>query len=65
MRRGYCLQEHDEDYLIPIMEALVWRLEQEDIDDIGPLKDLGLEPWDENLTSNYLNYMGGALIEKV
>ena len=34
MRRGYCLQEHDEDYLIPIMEALVWRLEQKDIDDI-------------------------------
>ena len=34
MRRGYCLQEHDEDYLVPITEALVWRLEQKDIDDI-------------------------------
>ena len=34
MRRGYCLQEHDEEYLVPIMEALVWRLEQKDIDDI-------------------------------
>ena len=34
MRRGYCLQERDEEYLIPIMEGLVWRLEQKDIDDI-------------------------------
>ena len=64
MRRGYCLQEHDEEYLIPIMEALVWRLEQKDIDDIelsiinlGPsqfmylLECLGYErddDWDSN-----------------
>ena len=34
MRRGYCLQEHDEEYLVPIMEALVWSVEQKDIDDI-------------------------------
>ena len=34
MRRGYCLQEHDEEYLVPIMEGLVWRLEQKDINDI-------------------------------
>lgn len=25
-----------------------------DIDNIGPLKELGLEPWDNNLNSNYL-----------
>ncbi len=31
-------------YLIP----------KEDIDKVGPLKDLGLEPWDNNLTSKYL-----------
>ena len=27
---------------------------KEDIDKIGPLKELGLEPWDDNLTSDYL-----------
>lgn len=27
---------------------------KEDIDKIGPLKDLGMEPWDNNLTSDYL-----------
>ena len=32
----------------------MYLIKKEDIDDIGPLKDLGLEPWDENLTSNYL-----------
>ena len=34
MRRGYCLQEHDEEYLIPIMEGIIWRLEAGDIDNI-------------------------------
>ena len=32
----------------------MYLIKKEDIDDVGPLKDLGLEPWDENLTSNYL-----------
>ena len=34
MKRGYCLQEHDEEYLIPIMEGIIWRLEAGDIDNI-------------------------------
>ena len=34
MRREYCLQEHDEEYLIPIMEGIIWRLEAGDIDNI-------------------------------
>lgn len=32
----------------------MYLIKKEDIDDVGPLKYLGLEPWDENLTSNYL-----------
>ncbi|MGN1342295.1 MAG: DNA-formamidopyrimidine glycosylase [Bacilli bacterium] len=32
----------------------MYLIKKEDIDNIGPLKDLGLEPWDKNLTSNYL-----------
>ena len=35
---------------------------KEDIDKIGPLVELGLEPWDDNLTSEYLldKYKKGA-----
>lgn len=32
----------------------MYLIKKEEIDNIGPLKDLGLEPWDENLTSDYL-----------
>ena len=32
----------------------MYLIKKEDIDKIGPLKKLGLEPWDENLTSEYL-----------
>ena len=32
----------------------MYLIKKEDIDKIGPLKDLGLEPWDDNLTSEYL-----------
>lgn len=32
----------------------MYLIKKEDIEIIGPLKDLGLEPWDENLTNNYL-----------
>ncbi len=32
----------------------MYLIEKENILNIGPLKELGLEPWDENLTSGYL-----------
>ena len=32
----------------------MYLVKKEDIDKIGPLKDLGLEPWDDNLNSEYL-----------
>lgn len=32
----------------------MYLIRKEDIDSIGPLKELGLEPWDDNLTSDYL-----------
>ena len=32
----------------------MYLIKKEDIDKIGPLKDLGLEPWDDNLISEYL-----------
>ena len=32
----------------------MYLLKKEEIENIGPLKDLGLEPWDDNLTSEYL-----------
>ena len=32
----------------------MYLIKKEDIDKIGPLKDLGLEPWDDNLNSEYL-----------
>ena len=32
----------------------MYLIKKEDIDKIGPLKELGLEPWDDNLTSDYL-----------
>ena len=32
----------------------MYLIKKEDIDNIGPLRELGLEPWDENLTSDYL-----------
>ena len=32
----------------------MYLIKKEDIDNIGPLKDLGLEPWDDNLNSEYL-----------
>ena len=32
----------------------MYLIKKEDIDMVGPLKDLGLEPWDDNLTSDYL-----------
>lgn len=32
----------------------MYLIKKEDIDKIGPLKELGLEPWDKNLTSDYL-----------
>jgi len=32
----------------------MYLIKKEDIDNIGPLKGLGLEPWDDNLNSNYL-----------
>ncbi len=32
----------------------MYLIKKEDINSIGPLKDLGLEPWDKNLTSGYL-----------
>ena len=32
----------------------MYLINKEDIDKVGPLKELGLEPWDENLTSEYL-----------
>ena len=32
----------------------MYLIKKEEIDNIGPLKDLGLEPWDNNLTSDYL-----------
>ena len=32
----------------------MYLIKKEDIDKIGPLKDLGLEPWDNNLNSEYL-----------
>ena len=57
MRREYCLQEHDEEYLIPIMEGIIWRLEAGDIDNLGPsqfmyllecLEYERLQDWDTN-----------------
>lgn len=32
----------------------MYLIKKEDINNIGPLKELGLEPWDDNLTSKYL-----------
>ena len=32
----------------------MYLIEKDSIDKIGPLKELGLEPWDNNLDSNYL-----------
>lgn len=32
----------------------MYLIKKEDINKIGPLKELGLEPWDDNLTSDYL-----------
>ena len=32
----------------------MYLIKKEEINNIGPLKDLGLEPWDDNLTSEYL-----------
>ncbi|MGM9876220.1 MAG: DNA-formamidopyrimidine glycosylase [Bacilli bacterium] len=32
----------------------MYLIKKEDINNIGPLKDLGLEPWDDNLNSDYL-----------
>lgn len=32
----------------------MYLIKKEDINNTGPLKDLGLEPWDDNLTSEYL-----------
>lgn len=32
----------------------MYLIRKEDIQNIGPLKDLGLEPWDDNLNSDYL-----------
>lgn len=32
----------------------MYLIKKEDINNIGPLKDLGLEPWDENLNNDYL-----------
>lgn len=32
----------------------MYLIKKEDIDKVGPLKDLGLEPWNNNLNSNYL-----------
>ena len=32
----------------------MYLIKKEDINNIGPLKDLGLEPWDDNLNSEYL-----------
>ena len=32
----------------------MYLIRKEDIDKVGPLKELGLEPWDDNLTSDYL-----------
>ena len=32
----------------------MYLLKKDEINNVGPLKDLGLEPWDDNLTSEYL-----------
>ena len=32
----------------------MWLIEKDKINDIGPLKELGLEPWDKDLTPKYL-----------
>jgi len=32
----------------------MYLIKKDEINNIGPLKDLGLEPWDDNLTSEYL-----------
>jgi formamidopyrimidine-DNA glycosylase len=32
----------------------MWLIEKDKINEIGPLKELGLEPWDNNLTVEYL-----------
>lgn len=32
----------------------MYLLKKEDINNVGPIKDLGLEPWDTNLTKEYL-----------
>ena len=32
----------------------MYLIKKNDIENIGPLKELGLEPWDDNLTSTYL-----------
>lgn len=32
----------------------MYLIKKEDINNVGPLKDLGLEPWDDNLNSDYL-----------
>ena len=32
----------------------MYHIKKENINNTGPLKDLGLEPWDDNLTSEYL-----------
>jgi formamidopyrimidine-DNA glycosylase len=32
----------------------MWLIEKDKINEIGPLKELGLEPWDKNLTPTYL-----------
>lgn len=64
MRRGYSLNSVDIEVLAPIMEGIVWRLEQGDIDDIelsvinlGPSQFIKLleaigyecdEDWDSN-----------------
>ena len=32
----------------------MWLIEKEKVEEIGPLRELGLEPWDEGLTVSYL-----------
>ena len=32
----------------------MWLIEKDDIKSVGPFKEMGLEPWDERLDSNYL-----------
>jgi len=58
LKHEHVVFEFDNDEELRYMDTRkfgkMYLIDKENIEKIGPLKDLGLEPWDENLTTNYL-----------